>query len=253
MSRAVSSPAEGLRCLQEEPPFDVAVLDHQMPGMDGVTLGREIRKLDHCRALPLVLLSSSGISRTKRPENGQQPNFVAYLTKPIKATDLHNILSQILVGTTARTKTVREEIRFDKELGVRHPLRILVAEDNAVNQRVALRLLERMGYRADLVANGVEALDALHRQPYDVVLMDMHMPEMDGLEATRHICQLWPKPRRPRIIAMTADAMDGDKEKFLAAGLDDYVSKPITVEELQAALQRTDRLTLDEILDSVNT
>jgi CheY-like chemotaxis protein/HPt (histidine-containing phosphotransfer) domain-containing protein len=117
-------------------------------------------------------------------------------------------------------------------------LRILLAEDNLVNQKVAARILERMGYRAELAANGLEVLEALKRQTYDVVLMDVHMPEMDGLEATRRICYQWAPAERPRIIAMTAGAMQGDREKCLEAGMDDYVSKPVRVEELQSALQR---------------
>ena len=122
-------------------------------------------------------------------------------------------------------------------LATRHPLRILLAEDNRVNQKLALRLLQQMGYRADLAANGAEALQALARQPYDLVLMDVQMPEMDGLQATRAIVQRWPDaPRRPRIVAMTANAMQGDREECLAAGMDDYLTKPIRVEALAAAL-----------------
>jgi CheY-like chemotaxis protein len=120
------------------------------------------------------------------------------------------------------------------------PLRILVAEDNAVNQKLALRLLSQLGYRADVAGNGLEAIQAVERQPYDVVLMDVQMPEMDGLEATRQICARWPGGRRPRIIAMTANAMQGDREVCLEAGMDDYVSKPIRVEELVAALNRSE-------------
>jgi CheY-like chemotaxis protein/HPt (histidine-containing phosphotransfer) domain-containing protein len=120
----------------------------------------------------------------------------------------------------------------------RLPLRILLAEDYVVNQKVALRLLAQMGYRADVAANGLEAIQALERQPYDVVLMDVQMPEMDGLEATRQICARWPVGERPRIIAMTTNAMQGDREMCLAAGMDDYVSKPIRVEELVQALAR---------------
>jgi CheY-like chemotaxis protein len=118
----------------------------------------------------------------------------------------------------------------------RHALRILLAEDNAVNQKLALRLLQQMGYRADLASNGREAIECVVRQTYDVVLMDVQMPEMDGLEASRHITTRWPADQRPRIIAMTANAMQGDREICLAAGMDDYVSKPIRLDELVAAL-----------------
>ena len=121
----------------------------------------------------------------------------------------------------------------------RQPLRILLAEDNAVNQKVALRLLERLGYRADVAANGLEAIAALQRQVYDVVLMDVQMPEMDGLEASRRINQNWPPGTRPRIIAMTANAMQGDRERCLDAGMDDYITKPIRTEALVEALSKT--------------
>ena len=123
--------------------------------------------------------------------------------------------------------------RFDPEMGARHPLRILLAEDNVVNQKLALRLLSQMGYRADLARNGIEALEAVERQTYDVILMDVQMPEMDGLEASRRLSAL---PSRPRIVAMTANAMQGDREACLAAGMNDYVTKPIRVEALVQAL-----------------
>jgi len=131
---------------------------------------------------------------------------------------------------------------IDKGLGARSPLRILLAEDNLVNQRVAGRILEKMGYRADIAANGLEALEALKRQTYDVVFMDVHMPGMDGMEATRQICHRWGPAERPRIIAMTASAMQGDRERCLEAGMDDYVSKPVRVEELRAALERASEI-----------
>jgi CheY-like chemotaxis protein len=121
-------------------------------------------------------------------------------------------------------------------MAARHPLRILLAEDNVVNQKLALRLLSQMGYRADVAANGLEAIQAVERQSYDVVLMDVQMPEMDGLEATRQICARWSPDQRPRIIAMTANAMQGDRELCLEAGMDDYLAKPIRVDELVAAL-----------------
>ena len=120
----------------------------------------------------------------------------------------------------------------------RYPLRILLAEDNAINQKLALRLLDRMGYRANLAANGLEVINALERQDYDVILMDIQMPEMDGLEASRQIVTRWAEKNRPAIIAMTASAMEGDRKAALAAGMNDYITKPIRVEELIAALER---------------
>ena len=124
-------------------------------------------------------------------------------------------------------------------MAARHPLRILLAEDNVVNQKLALRLLAQMGYRADIAANGLEAIHAVERQTYDVVLMDVQMPELDGFEASREIVRRWPRERRPRIVAMTANAMQGDRELCEAAGMDDYVAKPVRVEELVAALERS--------------
>ena len=123
-------------------------------------------------------------------------------------------------------------------MATRHPLRILLAEDNVVNQKLALRLLQQMGYRADLASNGIEAVESVERQPYDVVLMDVQMPEMDGLEASRRITGKWAAGDRPRIVAMTANAMQGDREQCLAAGMDDYVTKPIRVDALVEALTR---------------
>jgi CheY-like chemotaxis protein len=121
-------------------------------------------------------------------------------------------------------------------MAARHPLRILLAEDNVVNQKLALRFLQQMGYRADVASNGIEAVESVERQVYDVVLMDVQMPEMDGLEAARRICARWSADERPRIVAMTANAMQGDREMCLAAGMDDYLTKPIRVDRLVAAL-----------------
>ena len=135
----------------------------------------------------------------------------------------------------------KEQALFDPELGRRLPLKILLAEDNAVNQKLATRLLERMGYRADIAANGLEVIAALERQRYDLILMDVQMPEMDGLDATRHIRREFESTVQPRIIAMTANAMQGDREMCLEAGMDDYVSKPIQVKDLQAALEHWGR------------
>jgi CheY-like chemotaxis protein len=127
---------------------------------------------------------------------------------------------------------------LDAGMATRHPLRILLAEDNVVNQKLALRLLQQMGYRADLASNGIEAIESVERQTYDVVLMDVQMPEMDGLEASRRITARWPAEQRPRIVAMTANAMQGDREMCISAGMDDYVTKPIRVDALVDALSQ---------------
>ena len=143
---------------------------------------------------------------------------------------------------------------LDATMAQRYPLHILLAEDNAVNQKLALRLLQQMGYRADVAGNGIEVLESLERQAYDVILMDVQMPEMDGLEASRRINANYARAARPRIIAMTANAMQGDREMCLAAGMDDYLTKPIRVEELVAALSlvkpRRDTATADSVLDA---
>ena len=187
----------------------------------------------HLDRLPLVLFSSLG-----RKEAGDtEGHFSAYLAKPLRQSQLFDTLAGLLVHEAAPRKADGAGPRLDATLAQRHPLRILLAEDNVVNQKLALRLLQQMGYRADVASNGIEAIECIARQPYDVVLMDVQMPEMDGLEASRRITARWGPAERPRIVAMTANAMQGDREACLAAGMDDYLSKPIRVEELQAALE----------------
>jgi CheY-like chemotaxis protein/HPt (histidine-containing phosphotransfer) domain-containing protein len=136
-------------------------------------------------------------------------------------------------------------------MGETHPLRILLADDNVVNQKVATRMLERLGYRIDLAANGLEVLQALERQPYDLVFMDVQMPEMDGLEASRQIHARFPKERTPRIVAMTAHALQGDRERFISEGMDDYLCKPVQINELVRALRITDPVCSDEKGNSI--
>ena len=160
------------------------------------------------------------------------------MSKPIKPGLLCASLAKVLIGLEPSSKRGASPPVFDKLLGERAPLRILLAEDNIVNQRVALRMLERLGYRADLAKNGLEVLEALNKQTYDVLLLDVHMPKMDGLEASREICKRLSIEQRPRIIAMTANAMQGDKEECIAAGMDDYISKPVHISALQRALER---------------
>jgi CheY-like chemotaxis protein len=200
-----------------------------MPEMDGLALAKRLHV--ERPALPLVLFSSLG----RREAGDTEGLFRAYLAKPMRQSQLFDVLVSVLDHEPA-AKPAPAPPKLDLQRGVRHPLRILLAEDNVVNQKLALRLLEQMGYRADLASNGIEAIESIDRQIYDVVLMDVQMPELDGLEASRRIVARWSADRRPRIVAMTANAMQGDREMCLAAGMDDYITKPIRVDELVAAL-----------------
>lgn len=236
--QAVGSGKEALEVLRGEKRFEAAILDMQMPEMDGLTLAREIRKLPIGKDFPLIMLTSLGA----RPTEDEGLNFAAYLSKPIKPSYLFETLLSVFTNRPRTVMAKPTAPSLDHSLGERHPLRILLAEDNVVNQKVAVSLLQRMGYRPDVVANGLEVLEALRRQQYDVVLLDMQMPEMDGEEATRQIVKRWPASQRPRLVAMTANALEGDREHYLEVGLDDYVSKPIRVEELKRALEETQPL-----------
>jgi len=248
LPQATASPKEALDWLHQGRTFDVAILDMQMPVMDGVTLAREIRKIpDPVSRLPLIMLTSLGRNEVKV----EMDLFAAFLTKPIKPSSLFDALIGVFTGQP--TRVLHRETgpaQFDSQMGRHWPLRILLAEDNATNQKLALRLLARMGYQADVAANGLEVLEALDRQLYDVVLMDVQMPDLDGLEATRRLRRSLPQARQPHVIAMTANAMQGDREMCLAAGMNDYVSKPIRVEELVAALSRSRPLESNKEADS---
>ena len=180
----------------------------------------------------------------RRPATAERDadGVAALLSKPVKPSALRDALIGALGGRVERAASrPAERLSADAELGTRHPLRVLLAEDNPVNQKLALRLLERLGYAADVANDGLEVIAALERSTYDVVLMDVQMPDLDGLEATRRIRADWPD-RRIRIVAMTANAMEGDRETCLAAGMDDYLSKPIRPEELADALLATPSL-----------
>ncbi|MUL38497.1 response regulator [Gloeocapsopsis dulcis] len=238
VARAAQSGTEALDWICQGDSFDIMILDMQMPQMDGLTLASEIRKQPNCQELPLVMLTSMG--RQKMGAQAAEVNFAAFLNKPVKQSPLYNALSQALGEQSIKVRLQDTHKAARKQniprLAEQLPLRILLAEDNVVNQKVALLNLQRMGYRADVAGNGLEVLQALRRQPYDVVLMDVQMPEMDGLTATRHIRQEWSQSQRPWIIAMTANAMQGDCEECINAGMDDYLSKPIRVEEMFQSL-----------------
>ncbi len=228
--RDTASPREALRWLEEGEAFDLAILDMHMPEMDGVELAKRIRADDS--KLPMVLFSSLG----RREGGNDEALFAGYLAKPLRQSQLFDTLMTLLAQDAAPRQAAPSKTTLDAGMAGRHPLRILLAEDNVVNQKLAMRLLQQMGYRADLASNGIEAVECVQRQTYDVVLMDVQMPEMDGLEAAKEITSRWSASERPRIVAMTANAMQGDREMCMAAGMDDYLTKPIRVERLVEAL-----------------
>ena len=233
-AEASASPREALDWISGGRRFDLAVLDMHMPELDGIALATAIRATPAGAATPVVILSSLGTHERSEA-------VAAFLVKPVKPSALHDALATVLAGHATSVPVRAAGAGIDHDLGARHPLRILLAEDNPVNQKLALRLLERMGYHADVVGNGLEAIASIERSAYDVILMDVQMPELDGLEATRRIRHRWPAETGPRVVAMTANAMEGDREACLAAGMDDYISKPIRPEALGASLAATPR------------
>ncbi len=233
--RQTGSPKQALQWMISGGDFDLAILDLQMPDMDGIMLTRRLRSLKSGKKLPVILLTSLGW----REVDAQDLDFAAYLTKPIKPSALFDALAGIFSKQAVKTKVAPTKTMLDPELGRKKPLRILVVEDNAVNQKLALRLLEQMGYRADVASNGIEAVESVERQVYDAILMDVQMPEMDGLDATRAIRKL--KIAQPHVIAMTANALQGDREACLAAGMQDYISKPVRTTDLIEALTKVRR------------
>ena len=230
--RETDSPTVALAWISQGDPFDVILLDYQMPEMDGFALARAIRAVRGTRSPALVLLSSVGHSRTAELAAA---GFDTVLSKPLKLSHLHDRLLEVVGATRESTASTSQPESVEASVA---PLRILLAEDNEINQKVAIRLLERLGHRADIASDGREAVARLEHASYDVILMDVQMPEMNGLEASRAICVRWPVGRRPRIVAMTAEAMQGDREQCLAAGMDDYIAKPVTLDQLRDALAK---------------
>ena len=228
-STCVSSGREAIKLLEQPHRFDVVVLDMHMPEMDGLAVARAIRARH--ADLPLVLCSSIG--DTVQDEQGL---FSAKMNKPLKQSQLYRTLTRVIAPLDA-AKAQNAHQQAD-EAASSSALRILLAEDNPVNQRVALLVLKRLGYSADVAPNGLEVLEMLRRQTYDVVLMDVRMPEMDGLEATRRIMAEWPPEARPRIIAMTADVTQEQQQTCLEAGMDGFLTKPINREQLAGALEQ---------------
>ncbi|HLP01864.1 MAG TPA: PAS domain-containing protein, partial [Opitutaceae bacterium] len=231
--RTAASGEEALEWLRREA-ADLVVIDQQLPGYEGIELLRRLRELPNGAGLPALLVSSLNAF-------GQVPadfGSVAQLAKPLKSGVFREAILHALGGRGRPVAAVPVRPVSPRKLAEDHPLSILLAEDNVTNQRVAQLILNRLGYRADIANNGVEALAALGRQCYDVVFLDVQMPEMDGLTAAKEITQRLPQTKLPRLIAMTANAMVGDRDECLAAGMHDYVAKPVQAAELEAALRR---------------
>jgi two-component system, sensor histidine kinase and response regulator len=219
-------------------PYALVVTDMHMPGMDGFTLVEQIRQRGELAAATIMMLTSAG--HRGDAERCKELGVAAYLLKPIRQSELREAIAKVL-GVHTQTGAIPLVTRYS--LGdARDPeemLRVLVAEDNAVNQRLITRLLEKRGHRVMVASNGLQALDALEKEPFDLVLMDVQMPEMDGLEATLALRQRENgSEKHQQIVALTAHAMKGDEEKCLAAGMDGYLSKPVRADELDEMLEK---------------
>lgn len=233
---SVGSPAEALELLKKGDRFDVAIYDMQMPEMDGIHLAVETRKLYKPELLPIVLLSSWDLDDPRIRENSRL--FAAVVMKPLKISSFESLLSRVIGSPGSIATTVSPRPNNNQLLASEIPISIMVAEDNSINQKLIQRMLRGMGYQAVLVDTGLEALNALESIPCDLIFMDVQMPEMDGLEATQKIRQRYGKGKGPAIVAMTAFALSGDKEKCLRAGMDDYLSKPFDSSQVESMIRK---------------
>jgi signal transduction histidine kinase/DNA-binding response OmpR family regulator len=236
MADAVESAPAAIELLRQGRRYDLCLSDYQMHPVDGISFAIDLRHWEETHELPhmpFVILSSA-----MRRDADVSAGINAILSKPVKQSQLFDTLLSLLAGKDRKLRGAETRRGEFINLSHEHPLHILLAEDNPVNQKLALHILARLGFRADVANNGAEALQALERQRYDVVLMDVHMPEMDGLEASRRIRSNIPEETQPYIIAMTANAMEGARDECLNAGMNDYVSKPIRVNELITALRK---------------
>ena len=233
------SGAEAVRLLLTPATFDVAILDMLMPEMDGAQLSRKIRAMKRRAKLPLVLLSSSGALLEESEDTEARARFAAALSKPVKTRQLSAVLCEVF-GEKPKRKKKSAIDSLPSDMGEKHPLRILLAEDNRVNQKVALKILERLGYTAEVAENGAVAVEAVARETFDVVLMDLQMPEVDGVEATRQILERWPEDR-PRVIALTANVLEEERQACRDVGMDDFLGKPLSVPALIKALGKCSR------------
>jgi CheY-like chemotaxis protein len=227
---AVESGEEALGVLSTQHDFDLVITDMHMPQMDGVQLAQRIKKVH--KHLPIILLSSVGDEKNKLYKDV----FASTVMKPVRRSDLQKVIIQSLSNNvpSSNEKELPEQ-KLSTNFASSHPLKILIAEDNAVNQTLIMMVMKKLGYQPDLTTNGVEALRAVQQKNYDLILMDVQMPEMDGLEASKFIRKL--NIPQPIIIALTANAMQDDRNICIAAGMDDYISKPLAIDKLMLVLE----------------
>ena len=230
MVTALAGGKEAAEILEREK-YDFVIIDAFLPDMDGRLLSRQIKAIE---SNPFIVMISHMGSKVER-----DPSVSGWLSKPIKPRQLKRLLINLLLPQSKESKAAEGQLPAGQPQK-KSDLVILLAEDNPVNQKVALSMLKRLDYRADVANNGLAVLSSLERKAYDVILMDIQMPDMDGLDATRCIRELKIE-KQPCIIAMTAYALDGDREEFLKAGMNDYLSKPIRIEELKTALERCEK------------
>jgi len=231
-----STAKEAMRVIDtEDAYFDLGIIDMQLPDMSGVDLAKAIREIPFKGDIPFVLVSSIG-----KVSNLPQNLFDAQLTKPVKLAELFDLVLSVIAEARNRKK-LEADHNFDKKLSDKLPLNILLAEDNFTNQELVITLMRKMGYDIDSVDNGRKVLDMMESKKYDIILMDVQMPIMNGMEATAAIIDQYPEEERPYIIAITANAMPGDRERFLESGMVDYLSKPIRFKDVQEVLVRWGR------------
>lgn len=239
----VDSAELALKLLDSDQSFDLILLDMQMPKVDGLMLAQEINRRYSDRQIPIIMLTSIG---QQMPDDPRSYLLEATLNKPVRTSQLLDVIIKILQPEAHHaafaTASFSPDTVHKSETTAQVPLRVLLAEDNLVNQKVAAKILDSLGYRADIVADGLEVIQAIRRQYYDVVLMDIQMPQMDGVRATQLIRQEIERDMQPIIIAMTANALAGDKEKYLEIGMDSYISKPVRKDELKTELERVEAI-----------
>jgi CheY-like chemotaxis protein/HPt (histidine-containing phosphotransfer) domain-containing protein len=233
---AAANSVEALKLLAEGHAYEAMLVDLQLPELDGFALVKKIREHPAGRLAPVMMLSA--IRLRGDDERPAQAGVSVFVYKPVRPAQLLDAVCRALNIELQPEKKAPPAPVLDANFARRLPLRLMIADDNLINQKVGLSVLQKLGYRADVAQNGLEVLQALEQKAYDVVFLDVQMPEMDGLETARQIVQRWPREKRPCVIAMTGNALMGDRERCLEAGMDDYISKPVRIAELQSALER---------------